>query len=239
MLRAFRIHLFQCPSLKLHFRNILIYKLNFIAYLKLHTAIGWAQSLLLLAKAPTRLGIEKSCSEFSTACLLRKDLLEKINGYDEFFDYFLDETDVCLRLIQAGYEVHYADVTVEHYPQPSHNRIDQKHFICWYSLAKNTTYFAFKHGFKRIPFPIFVIRLTLLLTYRCLLRILRLKFTHRLPNSTWIKYIQQAFDGVRVGWVAGLNLHKVNFKKASFSGDTCWPLKRSFLLFLISILWGF
>lgn len=77
----------------------------------------------------------------------RKDILEKINGYDEFFEYFLDETDVCLRLIQAGYEVHYADVAVDHYPQASHNRIDQKHLTCWYSLAKNTTYFALKHGF--------------------------------------------------------------------------------------------
>ncbi|MCU0533468.1 MAG: glycosyltransferase family 2 protein [Hydrococcus sp. Prado102] len=151
----------------------------------------------------------------------RKDLLEKIDGYDEFFDYFLDETDVCLRLIKAGYEVHYADVPVNHYPQPSHNRIDQKHLTCWYSLAKNTTYFAWKHGFKKVPFPIFVTRLVLLLTYRCLLRILRLKFTHRLPNSTLIKYIQDAFCGMCVGWVAGLNLHKPNFKKANFSGEIC------------------
>ncbi len=143
----------------------------------------------------------------------RKELLEKINGYDEFFDYFLDETDVCLRLIQTGYDIHYADVVVEHYPQPSHNRIDQKHLTCWYSLAKNTTYFALKHGFKEVPFPILVTRLTLLLIYRCLLRILRLKFTHNLPNSILVKYIQQAFEGIRVGWTAGLNLHKVNFSK--------------------------
>jgi hypothetical protein len=143
----------------------------------------------------------------------RKDIVEKINGYDEFFDYFLDETDVCLRLIQAGYDIHYTDVVVEHYPQPSHNRIDQKHLTCWYSLAKNTTYFALKHGFKEVPFPILVIRLTLLLIYRCLLRILRLKFTHNLPNSILVKYIQQAFEGIRVGWIAGLNLHKVNFSR--------------------------
>jgi len=143
----------------------------------------------------------------------RKELLEKINGYDEFFDYFLDETDVCLRLIQAGYGIHYANVVVDHYPQPSHNRIDQKHLTCWYSLAKNTTYFALKHGFKEVPFPIFVTRLALLLIYRCLLRILRLKFTHNLPNSILVKYIQQALEGIRVGWVAGLNLHEVNFSK--------------------------
>lgn len=137
----------------------------------------------------------------------RKELLEKINGYDEFFEYFLDETDVCLRLLQAGYELHYSNVVVDHYPQPSHNRIDQKHLTCWYSLAKNTTYFALKHGFKKVPFPIFVTRLTLLLIRRCLLRILRLKFTHNLPNLILVKYIKQSIEGIRVGWTAGLNLH--------------------------------
>ncbi|GAB1544964.1 hypothetical protein NUACC21_76400 [Scytonema sp. NUACC21] len=160
-------------------------------------------------------------SLMGTNSSFRKDLLEKINGYDEFFDYFLDETDVCLRLIQAGYEVHYADVIMDHYPQPSHNRIDQKHLTCWYSLAKNTTYFALKHGLKKIPFLIFITRLGLLLIYRCLLRIIRLKFTHRLPNSTLIQYIQQASDGMHDGWSAGLNLHKLNLGKASFSGETC------------------
>ncbi len=143
----------------------------------------------------------------------RKDLLEKIDGYDEFFEYFLDETDVCLRLIQAGYDIHYSDVVVDHYPQSSHNRVDQTHLTCWYSLAKNTTYFALKHGFKKVYFPIFVTRLSLLLIRRCLLRILRLKFTHNLPNSILVKYIGQAFEGIRVGWTAGLNLHKVNFSR--------------------------
>ncbi|MBK1990775.1 glycosyltransferase family 2 protein [Sphaerospermopsis aphanizomenoides BCCUSP55] len=139
----------------------------------------------------------------------RKDVLEKINGYDEFFEYFLDETDVCLRIIQSGYEIHYSDVVVDHYPQPSHNRQDQKHLTCWYSLAKNTTYFTLKHAFKKMPFPILIIRLTLLLIYRCLLRILRLKFTHHLSNEILWKYIQESIAGVRIGWTAGIGLHKV------------------------------
>ncbi len=143
----------------------------------------------------------------------RKELLEKINGYDEFFEYFLDETDVCLRLIQAGYEIHYCDTVVDHYPQPSHNRYDQKHLTCWYSLAKNTTYFALKHAYKKIPLPILIIRLASLLIYRCLLRIIRLKFTHRLNNGILWQYIQQAFKGVRVGWSAGIGWHYGNNEK--------------------------
>jgi hypothetical protein len=143
----------------------------------------------------------------------RKDLLEKINGYDEFFEYFLDETDVCLRLIQAGYHIHYSDVVVDHYPQPSHNRIDQKHLTCWYSLAKNTTYFALKHGFKKVSFPILLTRLALLLTRRCLLRILRLKFTHNLPTSIVVEYIRHSIKGIRAGWIAGLDLHNLDFSR--------------------------
>jgi len=141
----------------------------------------------------------------------RKDLLEKINGYDEFFEYFLDETDVCLRLIQSGYEIHYSDVIVDHYPQPSHNRKDQKHLTCWYDLAKNTTYFALKHGLQQIGFSILIFRLTFLLIRRCLLRIIRLKFTHNLSTYLILKYIQEFIDGVRVGWVAGMKLHKDKF----------------------------
>lgn len=143
----------------------------------------------------------------------RKDILEKINGYDEFFEYFLDETDVCLRVIQAGYEIHYCDVVVDHYPQPSHNRKDQKHLTCWYSLAKNTTYFALKHAFKKIPFPILITRLTILLIYRCFLRIIRLKFTHHLSNELLSKYIKESIEGISVGWTAGMALHKVNESK--------------------------
>lgn len=145
----------------------------------------------------------------------RKEVLEKINGYDEFFEYFLDETDVCLRIIQAGYEIHYCDVVVDHYPQPSHNRQDQKHLTCWYSLAKNTTYFALKHAFKKIPFPFLVLRIFLLIIYRCFLRILRLKVTHNLSYQVLWQYIQESIKGFQVGWTAGLALHKVNTSQES------------------------
>ena len=138
----------------------------------------------------------------------RKEALQEINGYDEFFEYFLDETDVCLRLIQAGYQIHYSDVVVDHYPQPSHNRQDQKHLTCWYSLSKNTTYFALKHALNKIPLPIICIRLAFLLTYRCFLRIIRLKFTHNLSNKLIWQYFKESFGGIRLGWIAGLDFHR-------------------------------
>ncbi len=133
----------------------------------------------------------------------RREALIKIGGFDEFFEYFLEETDVCVRLTLSGYQIHYTDVTVEHYPGKSHNRIDQKHLTCWYSLAKNSTYFAIKHGFKKTPFAILIARLSKILIRRCFLRILRLKFTHNLDNSHLSQYILEAFRGIGIGWKAG------------------------------------
>jgi GT2 family glycosyltransferase len=138
----------------------------------------------------------------------RNEALQRIKGYDEFFEYFLDETDLCLRLIQAGYEIHYSNVVVDHYPAQSHNREDRKHLTCWYALAKNTTYFALKHALPKVPMPILVFRLILLISYRCLLRIIRLKFTHHLSNKLIWQYIKESIDGVHVGWIAGIDFHK-------------------------------
>ncbi|RCJ32536.1 glycosyl transferase [Nostoc punctiforme NIES-2108] len=137
----------------------------------------------------------------------QRETLVRIGYFDEFFEYFLEETDICLRLLEAGYRVHHIDAVVEHYVQPSHNRRDRRHLTCWYSLAKNTTYFAFKHGYQKLPLPMFLIRLSSLLIYRCLLRILRLKLTHNLPFYLLFKYIQESIIGVRCGWEAGMKLH--------------------------------
>ncbi|MEH2236055.1 glycosyltransferase family 2 protein [Nostoc sp.] len=153
------------------------------------------------------------CGVMGANASYQREALVRIGYFDEFFEYFLEETDICLRLLEAGYRVHHIDAVVEHYVQPSHNRRDRRHLTCWYSLSKNTTYFAFKHGYQKIPLPIFTIRLILLLIYRCLLRILRLKFTHNLPCNLIFQYIQESILGVRHGWLFGLKLHKFQEKR--------------------------
>lgn len=149
------------------------------------------------------------CGVMGANASYKREALARIGYFDEFFEYFLEETDVCLRLIEAGYKIYHTDAIVEHYVQPSHNRRDRRHLTCWYSLAKNTTYFALKHGCQTLPLPVFLIRLTLLLIYRCLLRILRLKFTHNLPLDLLFQYIRESILGVRHGWEAGIKLHKL------------------------------
>jgi glycosyltransferase involved in cell wall biosynthesis len=138
----------------------------------------------------------------------RRSYLIEIDGYDEFFEYFLDETDVCLRLIRAGYEIHYSDVVVDHYPQPSHNRRDQKHLTCWYPLTKNTTYFLMKHAYRRKFTISLQIRLAMIIFRRCLVRIVRLKFSHNISWRTLVLYLGDIWRGLSTGLHFGLLLHQ-------------------------------
>lgn len=39
-----------------------------------------------------------------TNCAFRKDALSQVGGFDEGYRFFLDETDLCLRLAKAGYD---------------------------------------------------------------------------------------------------------------------------------------
>ncbi|MEC4807121.1 MAG: glycosyltransferase [Jaaginema sp. PMC 1079.18] len=144
----------------------------------------------------------------------KRDVLREIGGFDEFFEYFLEETDVALRLAQAGYPIHYLDVAVEHYVQPSHNRRDRIHLTCWYSLAKNTTYFALKHRLPNYPAFWFWLRLGRVLIYRCGLRVLRLKWTHGLANQVLWEYLQESWCGFKVGLEAG-SKHSFTTPKAA------------------------
>jgi GT2 family glycosyltransferase len=173
-----------------------------------HTRLSESRPVLSIASEQRHLSSSRWFSGVMGAnASYKRAALIQIGSFDEFFEYFLEETDVCLRLLNAGYTIYHADITVDHYVQPSHNRHDRRHLTCWYSLAKNTTYFALKHGCQCIYSPVFLIRLAGLLIYRCLLRILRLKLTHRLANALLLQYIREAIAGVSEGWKAGLQFH--------------------------------
>ena len=68
--------------------------------------------------------------------------LRAAGGFDEQFDYYLDESEVCLRLQLSGALIGYApQVVVRHEFAQSHNRrggLDSN----WYTICKNTAYFV-------------------------------------------------------------------------------------------------
>lgn len=83
----------------------------------------------------------------------RREHLTAIGGFDEEFEYYLDETDVCRRLLDRGLLVRALDSGfVYHKFLPSEVRSATRTLVNRYSVLKNTCYFALKHGLGATSF---------------------------------------------------------------------------------------
>ena len=82
-----------------------------------------------------------------TNSIFRRDALLEIGGFDEQFDYFLDETDVNLRLIDAGYLLKQIPrAFVYHRYLPSHTRNQARVNTNYLSIVRNRIYFSLKNA---------------------------------------------------------------------------------------------
>jgi glycosyltransferase involved in cell wall biosynthesis/GT2 family glycosyltransferase len=79
--------------------------------------------------------------------VFRRAALEKIGGFDEEFEYYLDETDVTTRIVDEGWMVAQLDnAFVHHKFAASHIRNQAKILTSWYSVIKNKAYFGLVTG---------------------------------------------------------------------------------------------
>jgi hypothetical protein len=77
----------------------------------------------------------------------RRSALLEIGGFDEEYEYFLDETDVCLRIVDAGYVIRQLpDAYVHHKYAPSNIRGENRVPRYRYPVIKNKIYFTLKHA---------------------------------------------------------------------------------------------
>ena len=82
----------------------------------------------------------------------RREALAAIGLFDETYEYYLDETDVAVRMVDAGYVVLGIDgAPVHHHFLPSHLRNEAKVVTHWYPVVKNRTYFAMRHARSHRP----------------------------------------------------------------------------------------
>lgn len=80
-------------------------------------------------------------------CSFRRSALLEIGGFDEEFEYFLDETDVCARIVDSGYLIAQLPFAyVHHKYAPSNIRGENKVVRYRYPIIKNKIYFSFKHA---------------------------------------------------------------------------------------------
>ncbi len=77
----------------------------------------------------------------------RREALLQIGGFDEEFAYFLDETDVCVRLVDAGWQICFVpDAEVHHKYAPSHLRNERKIPTSLYLTTRSKVYFLFRNA---------------------------------------------------------------------------------------------
>ncbi|MBP6979316.1 MAG: glycosyltransferase family 2 protein [Lentimicrobiaceae bacterium] len=81
----------------------------------------------------------------------RTNELLGIGGFDEYFKYFLDETDVFCRLHKKGLRVkNLTDNFVRHFRGPSTVRGDG-HNLKWSRFGRSTSYYGMKNGSDKLP----------------------------------------------------------------------------------------
>jgi glycogen(starch) synthase len=96
-----------------------------------------------------------------TNSAFRRDRLVALGGFDEEFEYYLDETDVCCRLIDSGWVVRTLDEGfVYHKFLPSDIRGADRTIASRYLIVKNICYFALKHGLAATSFAELCVRLS-------------------------------------------------------------------------------
>lgn len=106
---------------------------------------------------PTQLLAAPGSHEYTytigTNCAFRREVLVGLGGFDEEFEYYLDETDLCCRLTDAGYVVAALDDGfVYHKFLPSDIRERSDVIKDWYQVLKSRFYFGMKHGLKASSF---------------------------------------------------------------------------------------
>ncbi|WP_165498156.1 glycosyltransferase [Siculibacillus lacustris] len=86
-------------------------------------------------------------SLLGTNSSFRRSILREIGGFDHTFVYLLDETDVCLRIVDAGHQIHYAPrALVFHQFAESHIRNVRRLPKTLYPSSVSKAYFVQHHG---------------------------------------------------------------------------------------------
>ena len=82
-----------------------------------------------------------------TNCSFRRQTLLELGGFDEEYEYFLEETDLCCRLVDSGGKIaQVAGAYVHHQLRPGGGRTRRRSLRDWYPTIKNKIYFSLVNG---------------------------------------------------------------------------------------------
>ncbi len=87
-----------------------------------------------------------------TNASFRRACLAEVGGFDEEIEYYLDEVEVCLRILDRGFTLRpLPNAAVHHKYLASHLRTGAKVVLNPYPLVKNRCYFALQNGRRTRP----------------------------------------------------------------------------------------
>ena len=79
--------------------------------------------------------------------VFRRSAIVEVGGFDEEYEYFLDESDIILRFVDNGWKVAQLDKGFVHHKfMPSNIRNESRVLTGWYSVIKNKAYFSLQHA---------------------------------------------------------------------------------------------
>jgi GT2 family glycosyltransferase len=89
---------------------------------------------------------ERTVGWLAGCCLLvRSELLKRLNGFDEQFFYYYEDTDLCRRVWEAGYSIHYTpDFAITHLKgQSTTSRFDPATFALDAEITRYRYYYKY------------------------------------------------------------------------------------------------
>lgn len=149
----------------------------------------------------------------------RSEILKKIGGFDEYFVYYLDETDVCLRMERAGYRgIYLPENGVRHYSAGSERRRNN-YDRNWDVIARSDAYFAIKNSRDGLLSRIFN---TLIYSSKkhFIVEIDQFKKNREISFLQWLRLRVKCLWGFVQGIYAGISL-----KRKFFTFSPPLPLK--------------
>jgi len=153
-----------------------------------------------------------------TNALFRRSALLRVGGFDETYDYYLDETDLCCRLVDAGYVLRQLpDAAVHHKLLPSSVRNHQRVVTNWFSVTKNQTYFSYRHAYGSFT-GMDILDHVLASIHTRIEDARGHELAGRLPAGSADRAAAQCAEALQVGTALGLERHELPL------GPVDWPV---------------
>jgi len=100
------------------------------------------QSSIDFSKLPGKLA-----TVLGASMVIRRDVFEAVNGFDEDFFLYAEETDLCLRIRKYGYQIQYNDsAVVKHIGSASTRKSPPEHVI---RMKKHAKYLFYKKHYSK------------------------------------------------------------------------------------------